>query len=128
MSEALKKYIPGVCNIGRTEMRKRRRVGLMALVATGLFWWGAEWLEVLPKWRVLLFFPATLAAAGLLQWLMGFCAAFGLSGVFKMGTDEDKTDTVAQAEFRAKDRHKAWVIIVASALVGVLTAYAAYVV
>jgi hypothetical protein len=128
MSEAEKAYIPGVCNIGRTEMRKRRRVGLMALVATGLFWWVAEWQALSPNWRLLVFFPAVTAAGGLLQWLMGFCAAFGLSGVFKMGTDEDKSNTVTREEFRAKDKRKAWLIIMISVLIAALTAYAAYVI
>lgn len=57
---------------------------------------------------------------------MGFCAAFGLSGVFKVGTDEEKAGNVKLEEDRRKDRRKAWLMIIVSMLLALLITGVAY--
>ena len=76
------KYIPGVCNIGPTEIK---------------------------KWK------QAVSAIGFLQAYMHFCAYFGFASLFNFG-DVGKTYTVQQAEFRSKDRSKAWQIVIYSNL------------
>ena len=56
---------------------------------------------------------------------MHFCAYFGFASLFNF-SDVGKTDSVSQAEFRAKDRRKAWQIIIYSVLVGAAVAFLAY--
>ena len=56
---------------------------------------------------------------------MHFCAYFGFASLFNFD-DVGKTDSVSQAEFRAKDRRKAWQIIIYSVLVGAAVAFLAY--
>jgi hypothetical protein len=125
-------YIPGVCNIGRAEIRQRKLLAWIALAVTiGL--WIAFWLfEVAPLWRLTLFFPAAMSAIGFLQAAWHFCAAFGLGGVFNFGPSVGRTDkvrredTAEQAAFRRQDRRTAIQIIALSALVGAIVAAAGY--
>jgi len=119
------KYIPGVCNIGPAEIKKRKQAGWMGLIATVLLWVVFVWFGVAPAWRLLLFFPAMMSATGFLQAYMHFCAYFGFASLFNFG-DVGKTDSVQQAEFRVKDRKKAWQIVIYSVLVGAAVAFLAY--
>jgi len=119
------KYIPGVCNIGPAEIKKRKQAGWIGLTATILLWAVFIWLDVAPLWRFLLFFPAMMSATGFLQAYMHFCAYFGFASLFNFG-DVGKTDSIQQAEFRAKDRRKAWQIVIYSILIGASIALLAY--
>ena len=119
------KYIPGVCNIGPAEIKKRKQAGWMGLIATVLLWVVFVWFGVAPAWRLLLFFPAMMSATGFLQAYMHFCVYFGFASLFNFG-DVGKTDSVQQAEFRVKDRKKAWQIVIYSVLVGAAVAFLAY--
>lgn len=56
---------------------------------------------------------------------MHFCAYFGFASLFNFG-DVGKTDSVQQAEFRVKDRRKAWQIVMHSVLIGIAVAILAY--
>jgi hypothetical protein len=126
MATTNQKYVPGVCNIGQAETRKRFVIGRNALIVCIIFWGLCVVFTVAPPWRLLLFFPATVAAIGFLQSAWHFCAKFGLGGVFNFGPDVGKTDTVEQAEYRSKDRRTALLIIGLSLLIGVVVAAAGY--
>lgn len=110
-------YIPGVCNIGPAEIRRRRDtgivggVGAVAVLATLLA------TDAPRPLRLLVALPAMGAASGLLQARMHFCAGFAMRGVFNFGTT-GSTDTVEQAEFRAEDKKKAMQILGASTAIG----------
>jgi hypothetical protein len=121
-------YIPGVCNIGRSEIRLRKVFGWLGLIATLGIWIALVARGVDARWRLLLFIPAMLSAIGFLQAWWHFCAKFGLGGVFNFGANIGKTDTVEQAEYRRQDRITALKIIGLSALVGVIVAVTAYVI
>jgi hypothetical protein len=89
--------------------------------------WGAFLIFRVPApWRLLLFFPAMIGATGFFQAAFHFCAAFGMRGVFNFGSEVGKTDSVEQAEFRLKDRRKARLIGLSSALAGVAVAIAGF--
>ena len=119
------KYIPGVCNIGPAEIKKRKQAGWMGLVATIILWMAFIWFDVPSAWRLLLFFPAMMSATGFLQAYTHFCAYFGFASLFNFG-DVGKTDSVSQAEFRAKDRRRAWQIVIYSILIGLAVALVGY--
>jgi glucan phosphoethanolaminetransferase (alkaline phosphatase superfamily) len=119
-------YIPGVCNIGPAEIRMRRMAGWAGLGATVLLWALFFIFRVPAAWRLLLFLPAAMSAVGFLQAAMHFCAAFGVMGVFNLGPNVGKTDSIEQAEFRTKDRQKALLIILISCLIGIAAAVAGY--
>jgi hypothetical protein len=121
MSETIT-YIPGVCNIGRAEITKRKQAGWVGVIATIAVWIVLFAVRVQAAWQLLLFIPASLAASGFLQAYMHFCAGFGSRGVFNFGPEAGKTETVMQAEFRAKDRKKARQILGLSLIIGVAVA------
>lgn len=119
-------YIPGVCNIGRAEIRKRKQGGWIGLYITIILFGLLVYFGMPPIWRLILFFPATMAAIGFLQAYMHFCAYFGMRGVFNFSPDADRISTVEEAEFRARDRRKAWQIIIYSVIIGAAVAVIAY--
>lgn len=119
-------YIPGVCNIGRAEIAKRKQAGWIGTIVTIAVWIVLFVVRVPATWQLLLFLPASLAASGFLQAFMHFCAGFGSRGLFNFGPEAGKTETVMQAEFRAKDRKKARHIFALSILIGVVVAALAY--
>jgi len=114
------KYVPGVCNIGEVEIGHRLRVGWIGLAVTIVLWALFDYFGVAWGWKLVLFFPASFGATGFLQGWMRFCAGFGLKGVFNFSAKAGATDTVSQAEFRAKDRAKAISIFIYSVLIGVI--------
>jgi hypothetical protein len=119
-------YVPGVCNIGPGEIKKRKALGWIGLIASIALWAAFVMLKVAALWRLTLFVPAMLAALGFLQSVWHFCAKYGLDGVFKFGRNVGKSVGPEQAEFRRKDRRTALTIIGFSALVGLATAAAAF--
>jgi hypothetical protein len=118
-------YIPGVCNLGRAEIRARWIAAWLGIgITLGCLLLFAL-VEVPWYFKVLVFLPASLGAAGVLQAVSRFCVKFGFQGVFNFGPDVGKTDTVEQAEFRRKDRQKAIQISVTGlALAAAVTAFA----
>lgn len=119
------KYIPGVCNIGPAEIKKRKQAGLIGFIVTVVLWVLFIWFDISSIWRLTLFIPAMMSATGFLQAYMHFCAYFGFASLFNFG-DVGKTDSVQQAEFRVKDRKKAWRIIIFSVIIGAVIAILAY--
>ena len=126
MTSQRNQLIPGVCNIGRAEIKQRLRIGWASAIFGVVALATLIAFQTVPAWRLLLLFPASLAATGYMQAAWHFCAKFGLKGVFNFGPNAGKTDTVEQAEFRRQDRHTALKIIGLSMLAGAVVAAAAY--
>jgi hypothetical protein len=118
-------YIPGVCNIGPAEIRRRMYSGWVGLAATLALAAVLFYYNNARPWRLMLFFPAFQAATGFLQGLYHFCLGFGFKAVFNFG-EPGKVDSVIEAEFRKADRKKAQKILVESAIVGVGVAVGTY--
>lgn len=119
------RYRPGVCNIGPTEIAARRRLGhAFTLVTVGLF---AAMLAggVPDPFRLLLFIPAAVAAAGYLQAATRFCADYGWRGVFNLGDRLRDTTRVPDPAARAADRRKALLIGAGSGAAGLAVALVA---
>ncbi len=123
--ETQNQYIPGVCNIGPAEIKKRKQAGWAGLIATAILWAAFIWFDVPAIWRLTLVLPAMMSATGFLQAHMHFCAYFGFASLFNLG-DVGKTDSISQADFRAKDRRKAWQIIIYSFFIGMIVALVGY--
>lgn len=104
------KYIPGVCNMGREEIKRRKTGGwtglILTLVAIMLLWM----LDAPKAWRLLFFVPAVAGATGFIQAYSKFCVYFGFGHLFNFG-DVGKTDSIEQKEFRTKDRARAWQLL-----------------
>ena len=115
-------YIPGVCNIGPTEIAMRSRVGWLGLGVTILVFADLVFFRVNPAWRWLIVIPAALSATGFLQAYFHFCAGYGLRGLMNFGTEIGKGETVMQAEFRKQDKARAQQLFLSSLLIGIIVA------
>jgi len=115
-------YIPGVCNIGPAERKKRRMMGVAGTIATGLVLLGFYAADANWAWYLLVIIPATAAANGFLQDYMHFCVGFGMKGIFNVINSAGVTDNVELEEFRKADRRKAIKILLYSLLIGIAVA------
>lgn len=120
------KYIPGVCNIGRTETKKRAQAGWFGLIVTIILYGSLVYFGSPRVLRLILFFPAMMTAVGFLQARMHFCAYFGMRGVFNFSDEIGKIETVEEEDFRAVDKKRAQRIIIYSVIIGILAAIVAY--
>jgi hypothetical protein len=116
------KYIPGVCNIGPAERAKRRQTGYVALLASIILMVTLVAIGAPRGWRLLLILPLSVAAVGFLQDRLHFCIGFGFKGLYNVINSAGTTDSVSQAEYRAKDRKKAMSIVWLSLVSGVVIA------
>lgn len=119
-------YVPGVCNIGPEEIKKRRQGGIIGLVVSPILLIFLLVTGANPLWRLFIFLPAFSAATGFLQAYFHFCAGFGMKGVYNVAKSVGNTDTIQQAEFRKKDKQKALQILFLSVLTGIIVAVASY--
>lgn len=112
------RYIPGVCNIGQKEIKRRKRnmifsfLFMMALASVLYFF------DVWKIWRITISIPAIAFAISFQQWHSKFCIAFGIMGVFnfeEIGTHHSIVDDKA----REKDRARALQIILFGIFFGI---------
>lgn len=100
-------YQPGVCNIGPAEIAARRRSGHVGVIATIVLFVILVAIGAPPIARLLLLFPAAVAASGYLQARARFCAGFGSRGVFNFGA-LGSTEHVDDAAARSLDRRRSF--------------------
>ena len=118
-------YIPGVCNIGPLEIKKRRD-GIFAVVAfLVIVIVLLELLHANKLWRFIIILPALSLGIGFQQWYFKFCVGFGFKGLFNFG-DLGKTYTVEQKEDAKLDRLRAATIIMTSVFFAVIASLVYY--
>lgn len=120
-------YIPGVCNIGKEEIKKRNQVGIAGLVLTVLIYFIFVYFEVSKEVRFLVFIPAVISAIGLLQARMRFCVYYGFAEMFNFDS-LGKSNEVKNDEFVRKDKKRARSIIYSAVLIGIVVGLLAAVV
>lgn len=110
-------YVAGACNIGPAETARRRRAGERGALAAGLLLVLLRSTRAPRWWRLLVFFPAVVSAAGYLQAARHFCAAYGWRGVLNFGA-LGSAEQVGDEAFRAEDRRQALRIATESGAIG----------
>ena len=103
-------YIPGSCNIGKGEVRKRQIVALVGLFFTVVTLLTFSTVDTPTEIRLGIFFPLMVASVGFVQSRSKFCLAYGFAGTFNVGKMGD-IKRVASKEDRAADRKTAWKIL-----------------
>ena len=103
-------YIPGTCNIGKGEVRKRQLVALVGLFFSVTTLLAFSTVETTTAVRLGIFFPLMVASVGFVQSRSKFCLAYGFAGTFNVGKMGD-IKRVASKEDRAADRKTALVIL-----------------
>ena len=111
-------YRPGACNIGPSEIARRRRAVHVGLLAAAVTLGALVAIGSPPAARLIVALPAAVAASGYLQARLHFCAGFGSRGVFNFGP-LGQQQAVADGGARAQDRSRANQIGLASLAVGV---------
>ena len=106
-------YIPGTCNIGKSEIRRRQFVALFGAIGTifGAVSMGHKYTSHSP--RLWLFIPALVFSIGWIQSRKKFCLAYGYMGVFNFNKGRD-TDRVISKDDLAADRATAFSILTQS--------------
>ena len=83
------RYVPGVCNIGAWEIRRRRRFAYLGFAAAAILFAVLVAIDA-PAWtRLFVFLPL---ASGLVSWLQArrrFCAGFAVAGVSNFADGDD---------------------------------------
>lgn len=103
-------YIPGSCNIGKEEIKRRQRVALFGALLTIV---GAIWVinkNETNSARLWLFIPAMIFSIGWIQSRKKFCLAYGFMGVFNFGK-AGAAQKVRSKEERSADRATAFSIL-----------------
>jgi hypothetical protein len=96
-------YIPGTCNIGKGEIRRRQLVALVGLFFSISTLLTFNTVDAPTAIRLGIFFPLMVASVGFVQSRNKFCLAYGLAGTFNVGKMGD-IKRVASVEDRAADR------------------------
>lgn len=78
-------YIPGTCNIGRSEIRQRKLVGFFGLFFSLSSLVGLMAVNAPREARLGIFLPLMVASIGYFQVRSKFCLAYGLAGTFNLG-------------------------------------------
>jgi hypothetical protein len=110
-------YVPGTCNLGKAEIRRRQFVALLGLFLTASSFIGLVAADAARTARFSLFVPLMVFSVGFVQSRKRFCLAYGLMGTFNLGKLGDIT-RVQSAEDRKADRKTALVILMQSAALG----------
>ena len=103
-------YIPGTCNIGKGEIRRRQLVALVGLFFSISTLLTFNTVDAPTAIRLGIFFPLMVASVGFVQSRSKFCLAYGLAGTFNVGIMGD-IKRVASVEDRAADRATALKIL-----------------
>ena len=112
-------YIPGSCNIGKGEIRRRQLVALIGLVSSFLMVLFFSVTDAPVEIRLGIFFPLLVASVGFVQSRSKFCLAYGFAGTFNIGKLGDIM-RVASKEDRKADQVTALKILGKSLLLAAI--------
>jgi hypothetical protein len=107
-------YIPGACNIGKGEIRRRQLVAIFGLFLTTFSAATIIATDQSKNSRLSIFLPALIFSIGFVQSRKKFCLAYGLAGTFNFGK-LGQISKVQSNEDRKSDRKTAVSILLQSA-------------
>ncbi len=114
-------YIPGSCNIGKGEIRRRQVVALIGAVLSAFTLAGLISSSAAPGARLGIFIPLLVASIGWIQSRKKFCLAYGFMGTFNFGK-LGQLSKVSDKSAQAADRKTALSILAQSlSLAAILT-------
>ncbi len=115
-------YIPGTCNIGSGEVKRRQLVAVFGLFLTVFSAVSIVATDQSKSSRLSIFLPALIFSIGFVQSRRKFCLAYGLAGTFNFGK-LGQISKVQSIEDRKADRKTAVSILLQSvALAALITA------
>jgi len=115
-------YIPGTCNIGKTERRFRRNGGILGLLLTTFFLIIIITFRLSMLYKLIIFFPVFISTISFLQYQMHFCAEFGILGKYNF-TEKFGNKLTVEDQYLQVDRIKAIKIIGYSVVISLLITF-----
>lgn len=112
-------YIPGSCNIGKGEIRRRQLVALIGIFLTFSSATALLATNQSRTNRLSIFIPALIFSIGFVQARSKFCLAYGLAGTFNFERI-GKISRVQSVQDRKADRKTAIIILLKSAALAAL--------
>ena len=106
-------YIPGSCNIGSGEIRRRQVVAIIGAILSISSFITLLMAGAPRNARYGIFVPLMIASVGWVQSRSKFCLAYGFAGTFNMGKLGD-VSRVADKASKAADRKTAITILLKS--------------
>ncbi|NBO51368.1 MAG: hypothetical protein EBU41_04080 [Actinobacteria bacterium] len=112
-------YIPGTCNIGSGEVKRRQLVAIFGLFLTVFSAITIVATDQSKSSRLSIFLPALIFSIGFVQSRKKFCLAYGLAGTFNFGK-LGQISKVQSPEDKKADRKTAVSILLQSVAVAAL--------
>ncbi len=112
-------YIPGTCNIGSGEVKRRQLVAISGLFLTVFSAITIVATDQSKSSRLSIFLPALIFSIGFVQSRKKFCLAYGLAGTFNFGK-LGQISKVQSSEDKKADRKTAVSILLQSVAVAAL--------
>ena len=107
-------YVPGTCNLGKAEVRRRQFVALLGLFLSASTAIGLIGSNAPASARFGLFVPLMVFSVGFIQSRKKFCLTYGFMGTFNLGKLGD-ISRVQSPEDRKADRKTALTILLQAA-------------
>ncbi|MFM1967563.1 MAG: hypothetical protein RL590_420 [Actinomycetota bacterium] len=107
-------YIPGSCNLGKEEIKRRQLVAILGLVLSVSTLVGLVGSDAPASARWGMFVPLMVFSIGFIQSRRKFCLAYGFMGIFNLGKLGDLS-RVQSPEDRRADRKTALSILLQAA-------------
>jgi hypothetical protein len=113
-------YIPGSCNIGKSERNSRRLAGIISLAVSVIIWICVTSFSLDRSLILVSFFPLFFGILNLLQSYMSFCVYFGLFSLYNF-FEPGNQEKVIDNKFKRKDKEKAIKLILLSCMATLIT-------
>ncbi len=123
--ESEEAYIPGTCNIGKVEIRRRYRIGYTGLTIAIIMGVIIELTEAHPYWKFLVVIPVFYSVSGFIQAWKKFCYLYGFMQVFSLNGRRTFTK-VRDESYVKEDRKTAIQIVSLVFLVSLMITFAYY--
>ena len=114
-------YIPGTCNIGAGEIKRRQLVALVGLILSVVALAGFISQDATPDQRLGIFLPLMIMSVGWIQSRKKFCLAYGLMGTFNFGKLGQISKVADKASLAADRKTALGILFQATSLALVLT-------
>jgi hypothetical protein len=115
-------YQAGACNIGPSEIKRRRQGALVGAVLFAVTTLLFVVTDASTSTRLVSFIPALLFAVGMIQSKRRFCVAYGFMGVFSFEKLGDTKKVTVNQDLKADKKYAVKLLLQSVAIAIVLTA------
>ena len=118
----MSEYIAGACNIGPSEIKRRRQGALVGAILFAVTTILFVVTDASTSTRLVTFIPALLFAVGMIQSKRKFCVAYGFMGVFSFEKLGDTKKVTVNQDLKADKKYAVKLLLQSVAIAIVLTA------